>query len=173
MRQLRPSPYIGIRYLQYPEELAHGQIDFDIWTCSDTEAPAWADSSRSLPVLVAKTCADEAYLAVKLLCTIRVQLVARFEELPIYISPSNKAYRMVNIGMVMVPNGNTLDFQVYFQNRRLEKVSQLLDHLYKSNQDLWDGRRSTGRIVNGLPEISPWRRTLTGNLRYIHVLSRI
>lgn len=103
MRQLRPSPYIGIRYLQYPEELAHGQIDFDIWTCSDTEAPAWADST------------------VKLLCTIRVQLVARFEELPIYISPSNKAYRMVNIGMVMVPNGNTLDFQVYFQNRRLEK----------------------------------------------------
>ncbi|KAL1594052.1 hypothetical protein SLS59_009083 [Nothophoma quercina] len=41
IRQLRPSSYTGIRYLQFPEELAGGKIDFDIWVCADLEAPAW------------------------------------------------------------------------------------------------------------------------------------
>lgn len=65
-------------------------------------------------------------LAVKMLCTIRVQLVARFEDLPKYTSPSNEIYRVVKVAMIMVPNGNTLDFEVYSQDQRLDKVSTRL-----------------------------------------------
>ncbi|KAH7385573.1 hypothetical protein DE146DRAFT_759800 [Phaeosphaeria sp. MPI-PUGE-AT-0046c] len=103
IRQLRPSLYSGIRYFRHAEELEHGKIDFDIWVCGDREAPAWVDST------------------VKMLCTIRVQLLTRFEELPRYTSPSNEDYRMVKVDMIMVPNGNALDFEVYSQDQRLEK----------------------------------------------------
>jgi hypothetical protein len=58
-----------------------------------------------------------------MLCTIRVQLDVRFEDLPRYISSGNVSFRMVKVDMVMSPNGNTLDFDVYFQDQRLEKVS--------------------------------------------------
>lgn len=59
---------------------------------------------------------------VRLLCTITANLDATFAELPEYVSPACDAYRIVEIDIVMSPNGNTLDFSVYFQNRRLEMV---------------------------------------------------
>jgi hypothetical protein len=74
--------------------------------------------SQHEELALTKTC-----LAVNLLCTIRVELIVRFEDLPRYISPGNVSFRMVTVDMVMSPNGNTLDFDVYFQDQRLEKVS--------------------------------------------------
>ena len=61
-------------------------------------------------------------LDVKLLCTIVAHLDVEFGELPEFVSKECVQYRFVELDIIMLPNGNTLDFRVYFQNRRLAMV---------------------------------------------------
>lgn len=60
---------------------------------------------------------------VKLLCTIVARLDVKWTELPTLVNSDCVEYRLIEIDILMSPNGKTLDFSVYFQQRRLQAVS--------------------------------------------------
>lgn len=90
--------------------------------------------------------ADRVTSGVSLLCTIVAKLDAQFAELPEHVSSACEPYRVIEIDIVMFPDGNTLDFSVYFQNQRLEVVSSSL--FFGACADHGNGRRSNGQATD-------------------------
>ncbi|KAH6629361.1 hypothetical protein C7974DRAFT_394309 [Boeremia exigua] len=102
---IAPGPlYRAAMYIRRPEELTNGRIS--VWVCSESEAPKWRLSN------------------VRRLCDIVVKLDMTFAQLPEYVNNSEECYRMVEIDVIMSPNGNALEFDVYYGNRQLRKELQ-------------------------------------------------
>ncbi|KAH8725385.1 hypothetical protein GQ44DRAFT_826515 [Phaeosphaeriaceae sp. PMI808] len=91
------------------------EIALCLWVCDDREPPRWKNND------------------VKLFCKIILTLGTTFENLTPYVSPTNEEFGEAEVKLFMLPNGNMLDFWVYFQDRRLDMEVEWPDH--RTNSD--------------------------------------
>ncbi|KAF2258543.1 hypothetical protein CC78DRAFT_621736 [Lojkania enalia] len=118
IEHINPKRHSARQYIEFPEEIAYNRFATDIWVCDRDEAPTWKSSvgqeNRPSP-------------GVRLLCRLVSQLDRPFEALPSFVNPQNISYRVVDIDIVMFPNGNALEFAIYFQGRTLPTEVQWPD----------------------------------------------